>query len=250
MNLRQICLWTAGALLLLLYSGPSARTADQRPKAKNSKNFSLEFSGEGYMLIPKLRYDGSHPITLEALVKPYDRDDEFIRASVVANLDLSGVGIHYSRDRWMFHVNEGRDSNAGYASTVSNKNVELDKMVHVAGVYDGRKVRLFVNGKLQQSTEETTLKHVPSQFDFMVGADPDRKGKPHQFFKGVIDEVRISKVARYTDDFAPPGKLKSDKNTLALYHLDDGKGKVAKDASGNALHGTVVGAKWLSLDPN
>jgi hypothetical protein len=115
-------------------------------------------------------------------------------------------------------------------------------------VYDGRNVWLFVNGKLQNSTNQTTLKHVPSQYDFMVGADPDRKGKPHQFFKGVIDEVRISKVARYTDDFAPPSKFKSDKNTLVLYHFDEGKGKVANDASGNASHGTVFGAKWLSSE--
>ena len=38
---------------------------------------------------------------------------------------------------------------------------------------------------------------------------------------GTIDEVRISKIARYTAAFTPPtGPFVSDANTVALYHLD------------------------------
>ena len=169
----------------------------------------------------------------------------FVRASVVANLQYGGVGIHYSGGRWLFHVNEGRNSNAGYASTVSNENAELDKTIHIAGVYDGKNVWLFVDGKRQNSVNETTLKHVPSPYEFMVGADPNGKGKPHQFFKGVIDEVRISKVARYTEDFKPASSFKPDKDTLVLYHFDEGKGMVANDESGNEYHGSIHGATWV-----
>lgn len=206
---------------------------------------SLEFQGKGQVIIPKLRYDGDHPITLEAWAKPEARDDKYIRASVVANLQLAGVGIHYSGGRWMAHINEGRKSNAGYASVVSDAGAEQDKPVHLAAVYDGKNFCLFVNGKKQESVNETTLKHVASPYDFMIGADPNGKGLPHQFFKGAIDEVRISKVARYSENFEPAHRFKPDKDTLLLYHFDEGTGEIAHDESGNHYDGKIKNATWV-----
>jgi hypothetical protein len=214
-------------------------------KAKPGEGYALEFAGEQYVEIPKLRYDGSHPITLEATVTPQMQDPKSPRSAVVANLELAGVGLHLSRGRWMFHVNEGRDSNGGYASAYSEQEADLNATVHLAGVYDGQNVRLFVNGKLQQNVDKTTLPHVSSPYDFMIGADPDGKGKPHQFFRGTIDEVHISKVARYTEDFTPVAKPKPDADTLVLYHFDEGKGEIAHDASENDNDGMIHDAKWV-----
>lgn len=213
-------------------------------KAEAGKS-SLEFQGKGQVIIPKLRYDGDHPITLEAWAKPEARDDNYIRASVVANLQLAGVGIHYSGGHWMVHFNEGRKSNAGYASVVSDAEAEHDKPVHLAAVFDGKNVLLFVNGKKQESVNETTLKHVASPHDFMIGADPNGTGLPHQFFKGAIDEVRISKVARYSENFEPAPRFKPDKDTLVLYHFDEGTGNVAHDESGNQYDGKIKNAAWV-----
>ena len=154
----------------------AAEADEQKAAAKRSEGYSLEFSGEQDVLIPKLRYDGSHPITLEAIVTPQPQDPKSVRSAVVANLQLAGVGIHLSGGRWLFHVNEGRDSNGGYASAYSEQDTELNKTVHLAGVYDGQNVRLFVDGKLQKSDDATTRKHVRSPYDFMIGADPNGKG--------------------------------------------------------------------------
>ena len=74
-----------GTLLLVHLADSSARCEDNSKKAEVPKTSSLEFMGEAHVIIPKLRYDGSHPITLEARVKPYSRDDDFIRSSVVAD---------------------------------------------------------------------------------------------------------------------------------------------------------------------
>lgn len=216
--------------------------------AEDSKrSYKLEFSGkDSCVVIPKLRYDGSHPMTLEALVMPVARDDNPARSCVVGNVELSGLAIHYSQPFWMFHVNDGREGNAGYASAASDDESELNRQVHVAGVYDGQNVRIFIDGKLQQSSDATINPHKASIFDFMVGADPNKQGKPHQFFKGTIDEVRISKVARYHEDFQPAReKFQPDASTLVLYHFDEGEGDVAKDASGNKYDGQVQGAKWV-----
>lgn len=239
----------AYTLLLVHLANSPANGEDKSEKAEAAQKSSLEFNGKSQVIIPKLRYDGDHPITLEAWVKPTAQNENYIRASIVANLQLSGVGIHHSGNRWLFHVNEGRKSNAGYASTYSNERAEADKPVHVAGVYDGTNVLFFVNGKRQEAVNKTTLPHVASPHDFMIGADPDGKGLPHQFFKGVIDEVRISKVARYNEDFEPVNRFQPDKDTLVLYHFDEGEGKVAHDESGNKHHGKIQGAKWVEEIP-
>ena len=59
-------------------------------------------------------------------------------------------------------------------------------------------------------------------------------------FTGYIDEVRISKVARYDVNkkgFMPDGKFKNDAKTVALWHFDEPGGtQQFSDASGNAHH--------------
>jgi formylglycine-generating enzyme required for sulfatase activity len=65
---------------------------------------------------------------------------------------------------------------------------------------------------------------------------------------GRMDEVRVSKVARYELDFTPRASFDTDKDTLALYHFNEGNGDVLKDSSGNNHHGKIVGAKWVNAD--
>ena len=59
-------------------------------------------------------------------------------------------------------------------------------------------------------------------------------------FTGYIDEVRISKDARYDVEkkgFMPDGKFKNDAKTVALWHFDEPGGtQQFLDASGNAYH--------------
>jgi hypothetical protein len=69
-----------------------------------------------------------------------------------------------------------------------------------------------------------------------------------KFFHGTIDEVRLSAVARYTQDFKPKDPLDLDQHTAALYHFDEGRGEVLHDSSGNNHHGKIIGAKWVPLD--
>ena len=66
------------------------------------------------MVIPRFRYDGSYPITLEAIVQaPY-------RGTIVGSFDGSGLGLDVINGHCLFHVNDGRSENAGYATIKSH----------------------------------------------------------------------------------------------------------------------------------
>ncbi len=69
-------------------------------------------------------------------------------------------------------------------------------------------------------------------------------------FRGYIDEVRISKVARYNiakRRFTPRTKFKNDAKTIALWHFDEPRGtRVFSDTSGNAYH--LIGKNGAETD--
>ena len=55
-----------------------------------------------------------------------------------------------------------------------------------------------------------------------------------EYFQGYVDDVRISKVARYNADFvAVRNSLETDTNTLLLYKFNEGSGQAVADLSGN-----------------
>jgi hypothetical protein len=78
-----------------------------------------------------------------------------------------------------------------------------------------------------------------------IGARHNKDGILNHFFDGWIDEVRISKFARYDKDFVPDKVFKPDDNTLGLYHFDEGSGDTVRDSSGRNFHGKIIGAKWV-----
>ena len=69
-------------------------------------------------------------------------------------------------------------------------------------------------------------------------------------FAGYIDEVRISKVARYNiakRNFTPQKKFENDAKTIALWHFDEPRGaRKFLDTSGNAYH--LVGKNGAKTD--
>jgi hypothetical protein len=87
--------------------------------------------------------------------------------------------------------------------------------------------------------------------DFVLGGFRkiiERHGREKQFwssFTGYIDEVRISREARYDVNkkgFMPDDKFKNDAKTAALWHFDEPGGtREFSDASGNAYHLVGIG---------
>lgn len=92
-----------------------------------------------------------------------------------------------------------------------------DTWHHVAFVREGSSLRLFANGSLL-STETITGSGVADDTTstlYLGSGDGN-------YYRGYIDEARISSSARYTSAFTPqPFPFTNDANTLLLLHADD-----------------------------
>lgn len=74
-------------------------------------------------------------------------------------------------------------------------------------------------------------------------------------FDGVISDLRVSSIARYsTETFTPPALLSADANTLALWRLDEGTGITLSDLGPANLDATILRAsasgppRWVSVE--
>ncbi|RLS56814.1 MAG: hypothetical protein DWH91_05750 [Planctomycetota bacterium] len=116
---------------------------------------------------------------------------------------------------------------------------------HRALVFDGAHMHYYINGiwqgKRRAEAHEGMKWKRWNLKQLRLGSDGDGKKR----FEGQIDQVRISKVARYTDNFAPVTNVASDEQTLALYNFEEGQDDVLKDASGHGHDGKIIGATWV-----
>ncbi|HEX4130375.1 MAG TPA: LamG-like jellyroll fold domain-containing protein [Pirellulales bacterium] len=211
--------------------------------------FALDFSRErnSYVAVPDWKYDGSTPLTVEAWVNMRDMQSPLPNggsACIVSNEEGGGYGLQCAAGakRWRFQLYGRNQSQYAYADAPA----QTGAAVHVAGVFDGRTARVFVDGRAQRAKTAIELPHKASTLTALIGAGPTIYNKPdsNTFFDGTINEVRISSVARYTGDFTPQQRFEPDDKTEVLYHFDEGTGAIAKDSSSHHRDGPIHGATW------
>lgn len=141
-----------------------------------------------------------------------------------------------------FFLNEGKPNfivhlNGSYVgATAEDMRISTGEWHHIAGVYDGAEVRLYLDGERLLATPGSgvrTQRGVP----LVIGGDVGGDGSANSLFDGLIDEVRISTVARYDGArFEPARRFETDGETQLLLHLDGVVGVWAYDASGGERH--------------
>jgi hypothetical protein len=130
--------------------------------------------------------------------------------------------------------------------SVSSEQLATGRWYHVAGTYDGATMALFVDG-VRVATERVRGNIRDGGGPLRIGAGGDGS----DFYPGAIDEVRVSAAARYIGDFpVPTSPLASDEPTRGLWHLDEGNGNRAADASPRGNHGTLKREpRWIGDSP-
>lgn len=139
-------------------------------------------------------------------------------------------------------ITPSASSNSGTIPGDNSQPVSKDKALswrHVAAqVKDGR-MSIYENGRLVAGRSDWIMtSFCNSTQPFQIGARMLSDGIPNEFFKGQIDEVRISDIARYPQDWVNAYKpFIKDYAARGIYHLDGN----ANDDSHDLKHGEVVG---------
>jgi len=160
-----------------------------------AKGKSFKFDGNTVINVGKIdELKTPDAITVEAWVYPEDLSGWKL---ICCNWGGAVVGAwHLGVENGMprFHIT----NNAGVTVDASGGKLETGKWFHVAGTYDKKAVKIYVDGKLiAEKNADGSLKK--NDMDVVIGSKDSREFK----WKGRIDEVRISKIAREPKDMSP-----------------------------------------------
>lgn len=117
---------------------------------------------------------------------------------------------------------------------------------HVAGVFNGSVVRVFVNGVVGGTAPALTGTVTTSAQAVEMGRNSEV-----EWLDGNIGWARISNTARYTANFTPSEMLpKKDANVLAQWNFTEGRDTTLDNITGTATYdGTINGATWSTATP-
>jgi hypothetical protein len=157
-------------------------------------------------------------MTVECWVRPAKLS---ARVGLVSKAEQSEWGLFANDGRVEFSVFVG----GGTYITAAAKDVRLktDVWQHVAGVYDGREVRVYVDGRVvgRTSAENAQPTRKRNKLPVMVGADVGNRGEANSRLDGRIDSVRLSRSARYmSEQFEPVRRAEADAEAVVVFNMD------------------------------
>lgn len=124
---------------------------------------------------------------------------------------------------------------------------------HVAMTYDGNITRYFLNGELMDSdTADVGVVFSPGfDEDLVINRHTWGGGSSSSSrLSGKLDELRVSSISRYSENFTPPTtEFLDDSYTVALFHFNEEGGAVVFDSSENGNHGNCLGTTWSDSSP-
>jgi hypothetical protein len=209
-------------------------------------------TGEGVLLLDgkgacarvasnKINLPASADFTLECWYEPAELNG---RRALLSKAESSEFGLFVSDGTPEFIVH----LNGSYTVIKGPKGVLVTtRWHHLAGVYDGRELRLYMNGMLIGRTPASggrTLNDLP----FMIGADVNSAGKPVSFATGRVDAVRLTQAAIYSGPvIKKERRLQHDRDTLLMFNMDGDLGPWIYDESTGHRHAERQGAALVEI---
>lgn len=205
---------------------------------------SLSFDGSNdYVGCGNVPTSGLAALTVEAYVK-FD--------VISGNRGIVTKNGSTAQDWTLYLDSSGRlafwiKNNSGVAQTaLYTAGLATGTWYHVAGVFNGSVVRVFVNGVAGVTAPALTGTVTTSTQAVEMGRNSEV-----EWLDGNIGWARISNTARYTAAFTPPAMLpKKDSNVLAQWNFTEDRGTVLDNITGTATYdGTINGATWSTATP-
>lgn len=209
----------------------------------NTQNYALDFDGTNdYVLIPHhVQLCLMDSFTIEA----------WINANVWKPQQWAGTiigkdGDHASWGSCGYVLRTGNNGmgsfvigNNGWPEALSQPIMKINKWYHIAGVYAGNELRLYINGELK-NTVALSAPMDSSFFNLKIGESGNFSGR---VFNGKIDEVRLWNCIRTAAQIKANmmHELNGNESGLvAYYNFNEGAGKILHDITLNNHNGTLT----------
>ncbi len=178
--------------------------------------------------------DGAFTLECWMNAERFDR-----RTGLITKTQGSEYGLFVSGGTPQFSVHLG---GAYVDVTGTERSLETGRWHHIAGVFDGSEVRLYVDGRVVARKSGSGPRRT-NDLPLMIGADVERNGTAASHFVGRIDGVRLSKGAVYTGEaFTPERRVSADSATIVATNMDGLFGRSVWGESPRRPVGRVIGA--------
>ncbi len=203
-----------------------------------TENHSVSFDGStGYVNVP---ISSSINITGALTVEAWFRVNNNNTPQVIASTNNGYGGYILIANQGMAQFYFTNASGVSDFAISWPPNITAGVWHHMAGVFDGSQIRVYLDGALCAS-QYTGISPGPGP-ELTIGSYRLAAWAP---FNGLIDEVRISTGALYTSNFTPDKHLFATSTTKGLWKFD---GQTLQDGSGNGNNGTFVGGASFSTN--
>ena len=203
-----------------------------------AEDHALALSGDGGLRIESDALElPDGPVTVEAWVNP---NAILGNQSLVSKAQQSefGLALRGGMPSFIIHL-DGK-----YQSAAATSPLKVGAWTHLAGVFTGQEVILYVDGK-EVARQPASGKRGLNPLPLYVGADPGKDGEVTRPFDGFLDNVRVSSSARYTENFSPAKEFPVDEKTVLSYDFNFALGPFAVDRTDRRVPAKKVGTAKL-----
>ena len=221
-------------LLFVLLIGSSA--------AINAQNYALKFDGTndkvGILDSPEL--NPTSGMTIEAWINATEWNSNIWGGVIVGkqgtNPDKGYCFTAGQNGRVEFTVSV----NEGWKAVSTPALLGTNAWYHIAGVYTGSQLMLYINGQLIQTEDAIGELTHGTGVVMNLGDNPTWPGR---FWNGRLDEIRIWEIARTEAEIQANMSVEltgTETGLVAYYPMNEGSGSVLGDASGNENTGQLI----------
>jgi serine/threonine protein kinase len=217
-------------------------TSGSKPGSTPDRSYQLAFDGaSSYAVVPSLKYDPNQEYTIEGWF------------TLLGERQSTTDPVIWTGPRWIAIWEQYQRFGLGTTGTgpteIISSHFPAPPMVpvHVAGIWNKSGQTLYVGGRMVMTSDTGSAPYPATSGGFFLGGAPEEFLHHDRWYRGGIDEVRISRGTRYRmKNIVPLRRFPDrDSDTLALYHMDEGYSEKLTDSSGNGHHGQIVGAHWI-----
>jgi len=172
---------------------------------------------------------------------------------IVGNTEFGGYELQIEQVSGFNRLHFWVFRNGNYADAYINESEFGTGWHHVAGTFDGRYTKIYLDGILMFTNDAGAIYpiHYANHNSLIIGAEASSGSNPYgYYFNGSIDEVRIWNIARPIDSIYAAmhrGLVGNEPGLIGYWNLDEGSGTIINDLTIYNQDGILVNSpSWIS----